>query len=218
MISESFRRKYAQQMAGIQNTKIGNDLTDHFWNIDTILGAIAEEEVARGLEPSVELAVYDCYSGEKYRRFQKRTEEEEERYQISKGQMPEPKKEAPISQDGAKEWEDAHKEEGIYLCEWCTKLGHRQKYNSEVCDSCHMCAECSQYEQYECSGCSYSRYRTGTPYCERLRASDVLSKEDYMIFGEIKDEVENRGPWNGDSNRMEYNDHYSVKQNMLAKK
>lgn len=215
MASSEFKRKYAKQMADKQQNgaALGHDLSSHFYNVDDIGDAIVNEEMARGLEPSLELAVYDCYSGEKYRRFQKRTEEEEERYLISKGQMPEPKKPMDISEHGDKEWDAAHKEEGIYLCEWCSKLGYKRKYNSEVCDSCHLCAECSQYERYECSGCSYSRYRNGTPYCERLRASDVLSKEDQVIFMEIKNDREEECK----STFMTYNDKYTVKHLTLNK-
>lgn len=186
-----FRRKYKDLIGSQTGDVIGRDLTEHWYNIDTIFDAIVEEETVRGKEPTLELAVYDLDSGEKYHRFRRRSEEEEERYQLAKGTPTEKKKEKPISESGKEEWEEVHgkkEEPQIYLCEWCSKLGYQKKYNPEICDSCDTCASCAEYEHYECSACSYSRYRTGRPYSESVPMEDILSKGDQVIFAEIREE------------------------------
>lgn len=191
-MSTLYRKKY-KEIANSQSHSEVRDLSEHWYNIDTIFDAIVEEESLRGKEPSLELAVFDVDTGEKYRRFQKRSEEEEERYQLSKGTTERKSETTPISESGKAEWDAAHKkeEEQIYLCEWCSKLGYQKKYNPELCDTCDICASCNEFEHYECSGCSYSRYRTGKPYSEMVSIDNLLSEEDQKVFSAIRNKEYN---------------------------
>ncbi len=204
-MSSVYRRKYNELAKSQTNGGVVKDLTSHWYNIDTVFDSIVEEETLRGKEPSLELAVYDLDSGEKYHRFRRRSEEEEERYQLSKNGAPVKEKEKPISESGKEEWEAVHgekEEEHIYLCEWCNKLGYQKKYNPEYCDTCDMCATCDEYEAYECSGCSYSRYRTGKLYSERVPIDDILNNEDRATFMEVRgsqcDDADECFIYNGD--------------------
>lgn len=83
---------------------------------------------------------------------------------------------------------DDDDENGIYVCEYCDKLGYHQKYRPEICDSCRACDTCNQYEIGDCSGCSYSIYRDGEYYRDKISESELMSDKDIELFQIIESE------------------------------
>lgn len=79
--------------------------------------------------------------------------------------------------------------DGIYVCEYCDKLGYHQKYRPEICDSCRVCDSCNQYENGECSGCSYSIYRDGEYYRDKISESELMSDKDIELFQMLESDL-----------------------------
>ena len=188
----------------------GFNFTNSMINIDSVMDSIVAAQKAAGEEPTMEIAVVDRFTGKKYRRFQKRSAKEEESYQESKrmlSTMTRPE-EPKISPDGEVKEEDEN--DGLYICEYCTKLKCPlgqvvPKYDSSICDNCTECAECVEFAEYECSGCSYSRYREGVPYSELVSADKVLTDHDMETFKEIDNARKT-----GRSLHKPYDYHYTI--------
>ena len=185
------------------------DFSSSMINIDTVMDSIVAAQKQAGKEPTLEIAVIDRYTGKKYRRFQKRSKEEEEAYQNSKAVFVDKRDSGPaISPEGDVKEEDDN--DGLYICEYCSHLkcplgSTVPKYDSSICDSCTECAECVEFAEYECSGCSYSRYREGVPYSELVSADKILSAHDMDVFEKIE-----RSRLTGKQEETKYDDHYSI--------
>lgn len=188
------------------------DMSGHLINIDTILDSIVDAEKEHGQEPSVELAVYDRSTGNKYRRFQKRSPEEEEAMERSRKANNPERETTKISRDGTPVHDP---EDDLYICEYCgklrTPLGKKYpKYDMVVCDSCQECLGCVEFAEYECSGCSYSRFREGVPYSELVSLNDTLSEHDMQVIMEVEEVLEmSREQRREKYKSSEYDDHWS---------
>jgi hypothetical protein len=79
--------------------------------------------------------------------------------------------------------------DGIYICEYCDKLGYHQKYRPEICDTCQACDSCSQYESGECSGCSFSIYRDGEYYRDKIPESELMTENDMKLFQQLESDA-----------------------------
>ena len=83
------------------------DFSSSMINIDTVMDSIVAAQKQAGKEPTLEIAVVDRYTGKKYRRFQKRSKEEEEAYQNSKAVFVDKRDNGPaISPEGDVKEED----------------------------------------------------------------------------------------------------------------
>ena len=178
-------------------------------NIDTIMDAIVDSRKMSGIEGSPEEAVYDEFTGRRYRRFQKRSKKEEDAYQELKKSMVSTNNRA--SQKGYNKEELARAAVGLgcyeritsqfddadeynnaptYTCEYCSKLSRNKKYNPVICDNCSECLNCNQFSK-ECSGCEYSRWREGTTYGRLIGMEQVMSEEDMEILDDINESMDN---------------------------
>lgn len=179
-------------------------LGDSCVNIDAMCDAMIATQVEHGKTPTMEVAYRDEVTGKKFRRFQERSKEEEEYYQSAVAhnhrQTPyalvglepkvvdKPKGPQVLSRfkTGTFEVIIDDDDDGLYICEYCNKLGYRQKFIQAICDSCDDCTECSQRLHDECSGCSYSRHRTGVCYSQQLSESELLTADDIEKFKDVE--------------------------------
>lgn len=192
--------------------RIHQDYTQSTINIDTICDVLTTTQHNAGVTPTLEIAYLNETTGEKFRRFQRRSPEDEEAYEQAKasGNRPsflpdeeenEPVKKKSHSQESGKgkrlsrfktgtfdvivEGED--EEDDLYVCEYCSALGYRRKYIPTICDSCDKCLDgCRQYRDGSCEGCSFSRHRDGVPYSEKLSEDELLSSDDLQKLNHVQ--------------------------------
>lgn len=183
------------------------DLSQTIYNIDDFMDRLVETQKAHGQEPTIDLAVRNLYTGQRYKKFQKLSPEEQEEYEYAKSGSIASMDPDRISEDGDDPME------GIYVCEYCAKLKCKHgmdipRYDPSVCDECRECEECPEFSEYLCSGCSYSIFREGVPYGETLNSSDVLSDHDRKIFDWVKERMSE--PDRKLDDRPKYDDTYSI--------
>lgn len=77
---------------------------------------------------------------------------------------------------------DDDDDDDIYVCESCSELGSRQKYDPAICDACNVCQMCNEYNNGDCDGCSYSCHRDGQFYRDKIPESEIISERDIELF------------------------------------
>lgn len=170
-------------------------------SIDSILDEVNEARRSAGLQGGPELAVFDKDSGKKFRRFQKRSDEEEASYreainerrgaEIRKGQ----RRTGQTGLVSIRGWQaydklmndtgDDYDNAPTYICEYCSKIGRNRRYNAIICDNCSECVNCEQFLRKECSGCEYSRWREGVPYGQLNKEAVSISTNDSLIINDV---------------------------------
>lgn len=178
-------------------------------NIDSVMDAVVKSRMESNVGGAPEEAVIDDQTGRRYRRFQKRSKQEELIYQSLKKERESSSLVGTGKSNGFNLGsiqglgvlertlhgnDDEYDSAPTFICTFCSKLSRGRKYNPVTCDSCTECLSCNQFARKECSGCEYSRWREGIPYGQLIGQKCTMNNEDLAILNEVMEDSDDSSP------------------------
>lgn len=184
---------------------IGSNFDTKSKNIDNLIDMLIDVQKENGIEPTMREALFDPVTKERVNRFKRKRLEKAGVDLTEYGETP---SKCSGCNKGCKDGENhisniergvfvynendlIDEEEGDYVCEFCTKIGHKAQYQPDICDTCDDCEGCTDYASGSCDGCGYSvTYNGGYSYGQTSNVSTELKSEDSLLL----EDISNGGP------------------------
>lgn len=180
---------------------IGKTFDTKSKNIDNLVDMMVSVQRENGIEPTMKEALFDPITKERINVF-KRKKLEEKGVDLSEygesvtnntkcDKCKSKDKHVSNIERGVFVYSEddlVDEEDGIYVCEFCSKIGYQGNYKPDICDTCDDCIGCSDYMNGSCDGCEYSvTYNNGNAYGQGGTGTEV-DAGDSITFDEINND------------------------------